>query len=118
MMRNKTKSISLPSALKLRMLDDRIRPPDADSFNQWQLSTFEKSMLITAVYLGVAIGSYLQVYSDRYGRYSMILWDTAFQTTFGILSCFCWSFETFIFARFFYGVGIGVCLPLSASYIA
>ncbi len=82
-MRNKTKSISPTSALKLRMLDDRIGPLDADSFDQWQLSTFEKCMLITAVYLGVAIGSYLQIYSDRCSRYSIIFWDTAFQTTFG-----------------------------------
>ncbi len=95
------------------MLDDRIRPLDADSFNQWQLSTFEKSMLITAVYLGVAIGSYLQIYSDRCGRYSMIFWDTAFQTTFGyyLLS------GGVLKLLFFYGIGISVSLTLSASYI-
>lgn len=74
-------------------------------------------MLITVVFIGVSIGSYLQVYSDKYGRYQFILWDTVLQTVFGIFSCFCWNYNSFLFARFFYGVGIGICLPLSASYI-
>jgi len=74
-------------------------------------------MLITVVYLGVSIGSYLQVYSDRFGRYTFITWDAALQCFFGLFSCICWSYESFLFARFFYGIGIGICLPLSASYI-
>jgi MFS family permease len=69
------------------------------------------------VYLGVAIGSYLQVYSDKYGRNAFIEWDAALQTVFGLLSCFCWNYDVFLLARFFYGIGIGICLPLSASYI-
>jgi MFS family permease len=69
------------------------------------------------VYLGVSIGSYLQTYSDKYGRYTFITWDALLQTIFGLLSCVCYNFNTFLIARFFYGIGIGVCLPLSATYI-
>lgn len=84
---------------------------------EWQLGKFEQSLLITIVYFGVAIGSYLQVYSDRFGRYAFITWDAGMQTLFGLFSCICWNFNSFLLARFFYGIGIGICLPLSASYI-
>jgi MFS transporter, putative metabolite:H+ symporter len=84
---------------------------------EWALSTFEQSLLITTVYFGVAVGSYVQIYSDRYGRYSFILYNALLQTVFGIFSCLCWNYTSFLLARFFYGVGIGICLPLSASYI-
>lgn len=84
---------------------------------EWALGTFEQSLLITIVYFGVSIGSYIQVYSDRYGRYAFITWDAGLQCIFGLFSCVCWNFNSFLIARFFYGVGIGICLPLSASYI-
>lgn len=74
-------------------------------------------MLITVVYLGVSVGSYLQVYSDTYGRYFFITADILLQMFFGLFSCICWNYSSFLAARFFYGVGIGICLPLSASYI-
>lgn len=41
---------------------------------EWALDTFQQSMMITTVYLGVLLGSYLQVYSDKYGRHPFILW--------------------------------------------
>ena len=84
---------------------------------EWQLSVFQQSLLITIVYLGVSIGSFIEVYSDKYGRYVFITWDAAITTFFGLFSCVCWDFNSFLIARFFYGVGIGICLPLSASYI-
>lgn len=84
---------------------------------EWSLTKDEKSLLITVVYIGVSIGSFLQVYSDKYGRYVFILWDAIFQTVFGLLSCVSPNYAFFLFSRFFYGVGIGICLPLSASYI-
>jgi MFS family permease len=74
-------------------------------------------MLITVVYLGVTAGSYVQIYSDKYGRYSFVTYDAIMQTVFGLFSCICWNYGSFLVARFFYGVGIGICLPLSASYI-
>lgn len=69
------------------------------------------------VYLGVSIGSYLQTYSDKYGRYRFLLIDAIITSIFGFLSCFCTSFAFFVVVRFFYGIGIGIALPLTATYI-
>lgn len=74
-------------------------------------------MLITFVYVGVSIGSFLQSYSDKYGRYRFLLLDAIITTIFGILSALCISFSFFLFTRFIYGIGIGIALPLSATYI-
>jgi len=74
-------------------------------------------MIITVVYVGVAFGSYLQVYSDKHGRYAFITYNAILQSLFGLLSCVCWNYSSFLVARFFYGVGIGICIPLSATYI-
>ncbi len=72
---------------------------------------------MTLVYVGVGLGSYLQIYSDRYGRYSFILYDSLLQTIFGLFSCLSWNYHSFLVARVVYGVGVGICLPLSASYV-
>jgi len=70
------------------------------------------------VYFGVSLGSYIQTFSDNFGRYTFITWNAVLQTIFGLLSCTSTSIESFIVYRFFYGVGIGIVLPLSASYLA
>jgi len=49
-------------------------------------------MLITVVYLGVTVGSYVQIYSDRYGRYNFVTYDAILQTVFGLFSCICWNY--------------------------
>ncbi len=69
------------------------------------------------VYLGVSIGSYLETYSDKYGRYRFLLADAIITSIFGLLSCVCTSFGFFVVVRFFYGIGIGIALPLTATYI-
>lgn len=85
--------------------------------HEWNLNKFDKSLLITMVYLGVSIGSYLETFSDKYGRYKFLLADALITSFFGLLSCFCTSFNFFVVVRFFYGVGIGIALPLTATYI-
>lgn len=84
---------------------------------EWDLDKFDKSLLITLVYLGVSIGSYIETYSDKYGRYKFLLVDAIITSIFGFLSCFCTSFTFFLIVRFFYGIGIGIALPLTATYI-
>ena len=81
------------------------------------MDTFQKSLLITMVYLGVSIGSYLQTYSAQYGRHRFLLVDAVLTSVFRLLSAFCPSYETFLVTRFFYGVGIGIIVPLTATYI-
>jgi MFS family permease len=70
------------------------------------------------VYLGVALGSYLQSFSDQYGRKVFIAWAIIIQSIFGLISCICWNFSSFLVARFFYGVAMGIGFPLSGTYIS
>jgi MFS family permease len=46
-----------------------------------------------------------------------LLADAIITSIFGFLSCFCTSFTFFTIVRFFYGIGIGIALPLTATYI-
>lgn len=85
---------------------------------EWDLTPFQLSILITFVYLGVGLGSYIQSFSDRYGRKIFITWDIILQSIFGLLSCICWNYSSFLLVRFFYGVALGICFPLSGSYIS
>lgn len=89
--------------------------PELDK--EWGIGTFEKSLLITMVYIGVGLGSYLQTYSDVYGRYKVLLIDAIIACVFGLVSVFSMGFNFFLFARFFYGIGIGMALPLTATYM-
>jgi len=68
--------------------------------------------------LGVSFGSYIQSYSDDFGRSVFIKWNAILQLVFGILSCFATSMNWFVIFRFVYGVGIGIVLPLSATYMS
>lgn len=74
-------------------------------------------MLITWVYIGVGTGSYIQSFSDHYGRQIFITWNIVIQCIFGLLSCISWNFSSFLVFRFFYGVAMGICFPLSGTYI-
>ena len=70
------------------------------------------------VYVGVSVGSYLQTYSDTYGRYKILLIDAIMTSFFGVISAFSMGFYFFLITRFFYGIGIGMALPLTATYLA
>jgi putative MFS transporter len=74
--------------------------------------------LITLVYIGVSLGSYLQSFSDDIGRSVFIKWNGILQLIFGILSCVATNMTYFIVFRFIYGIGIGIVIPLSATYMS
>jgi MFS family permease len=75
-------------------------------------------LLITIVYLGVSLGSYLQAWSDVYGRAVFIKWNAVLQLVFGLASCVATNMDMFLLFRFVYGVGIGISFPLSATYMS
>jgi MFS family permease len=70
------------------------------------------------VYLGVSFGSVLQVIADRYGRYQVISLAGILQIVAGILSALASNYDMFLIIRFVYGIGIGIVLPLSATYLS
>lgn len=85
---------------------------------EWGMTTFQKSLLITAVYLGATLGSALQTVADTYGRYSVITVAGVLQVVAGLLSVVAGEFSFFVVVRFVYGTAIGMVLPLSGTYIA
>lgn len=86
--------------------------------NEWNMTTMQKSLLITAVYLGATFGSGLQAIADTYGRYKVITLAGVLQVGAGLLSAIAGEFSFFLIIRFVYGAAIGMILPLSGTYIA
>jgi putative MFS transporter len=70
------------------------------------------------IYLGVGVGSFVQSWADEYGRLEFIKWNAILQTIFGLLSCMATNINWFIGFRFAYGIGIGIVLPISGTYIS
>lgn len=70
------------------------------------------------IYVGVGVGSFIQSWADEYGRLQFIKWNAILQTIFGVLSFLSASMTAFIFFRFAYGIGIGIVLPISGTYIS
>lgn len=85
---------------------------------EWHITTFDKSLLITSVYIGTTFGSGFQSIADRYGRYPVITLAGVLQAITGLLSAFAGDFNFFLFMRIAYGIGIGIVLPLSGTYIS
>ena len=70
------------------------------------------------IYIGVGIGSFAQSWADEYGRLKFIKWNAILQIIFGLLSCVSTEIGWFILFRFAYGIGIGIVLPISGTYIS
>ena len=64
------------------------------------------------------IGTAITSISDKIGRYKIILLAAVLLSIFGLWSCFCTSFTEFLIVRFFYGVGMGISLPMTGTYLA
>ena len=84
----------------------------------FHLSTLELAIGLTLINLGFPLGSFLQSFSDNYGRSPFVFLDTVIIIAFGLLSVISWSFYSFVVFRFFYEIGIGFCLPLTSSIMS
>ena len=71
---------------------------------------------MTLINIGMPLGSFLQSFSDNFGRRPFVLLNIVLLIFFGLISVFSWSFPVFVVSRFFYEVGIGISLPLSNFY--
>jgi MFS family permease len=85
---------------------------------QWHLTILQESIGLTLMNLGMPLGTLIQGYSDKYGRAPFIFLDAVVLFIFGLISAVAWDFPSFVVARFFYEIGIGICLPLTACYTA
>ena len=82
----------------------------------WHLTIMEEAIGLTLINIGMPLGSFLQGYSDKHGRSPFVKLVSVIIVVFGFLSTITWSFPSFVIARFFYEIGIGMCLPLTAAY--
>ena len=82
----------------------------------WNLTVFEQSFALFLIGFGMVLGSFLQSYSDNIGRKPFMLIDAIILFVFGLLSTISWNLNSFVIIRFCYGIGIGMCLPLTSTY--
>ena len=81
----------------------------------FHLTTIELAIGLTLINIGLPLGSFLQSFSDNYGRAPFVFLDAVILIVFGLLSAISWSFSSFVVFRFFYEIGIGFCLPLVSA---
>ena len=80
---------------------------------EWGLSTGQKGLLATAIFLGMLAGSvFWGRLSDKVGRRLGFILTIAFDSLFGLLSAFAPSFGVFLFLRVLTGFGVGGTLPV------
>lgn len=80
---------------------------------QWTLSALQKSLLATAIFVGMLVGALVWGrLADRIGRRVGFVLTIAFYSLFGFLSAFAPSFQWFIVLRVLTGFGVGGALPV------
>jgi putative MFS transporter len=80
---------------------------------EWSLTVFQKSLLATAIFVGMLIGALVWGrLSDRIGRRIGFVLTIAFYSLFGFLSAFAPSFGCFLVLRILTGFGVGGALPV------
>lgn len=86
---------------------------------EWNLSTAQKGLLGTAIFLGMLAGAWVWGYlSDRIGRKAGFMGTVAIDSVFGLLSAFAPSFGWLIALRALTGFGVGGTLPVDYSIFA
>ena len=71
---------------------------------------------MTLINIGMPFGSFLQSFSDNYGRKPFVFLNILVYLTFGFLSTISWSFAIFVFLRFMCEIGTGMILPLTSTF--
>jgi MFS transporter, SP family, galactose:H+ symporter len=85
----------------------------------FRLSGFETEVAVSAVLAGAALGAAVAGYfADRFGRRLVLLADAIVFGTFAVLTGMANSLGTFIVARFWVGVAVGVASLVTPLYIA
>ena len=82
---------------------------------EWQLTFTQRSLLGSSVFVGLMIGAFLSILSDKYGRKKILILGAFIIFFFGILTSFSSSYLSFLFFRILVGIGIGIIFPVSFS---
>ncbi|XP_004522741.1 synaptic vesicle 2-related protein isoform X3 [Ceratitis capitata] len=85
---------------------------------EWEISTFQKALLTTIVFLGMMISpTFWSQLSDRYGRKSALTFCGVLLVLYGLLSSVAPNFTWLIILRGLVGFSIG-CVPQSVTLYA
>lgn len=86
---------------------------------EWNLTTTQKGLLGTAIFIGMLLGAWLWGWlSDRIGRKTGFIATIAIDSVFGLLSAFSPSFIILLVLRALTGFGVGGTLPVDYSIFA
>jgi MFS transporter, SP family, major inositol transporter len=83
---------------------------------EWHLSLTSAAVGLTLMNIGMPLGSFLQGYSDNIGRSKFVLLDAIILIVFGLASVVAPNFHFFVAIRFFYEIGVGICMPLTCAF--
>ncbi|XP_075248752.1 synaptic vesicle glycoprotein 2C-like isoform X2 [Convolutriloba macropyga] len=83
------------------------------------LSSGEKGVLSSIVFVGMMIGGYLWGFlADKNGRRQVLMTSLTVNAFFAIVSSLCQTYWWFLLFRFLSGVGVGGSIPVVFSYFA
>lgn len=84
----------------------------------WKITTFERSILSSAVFFGFFFGSFFSGYlTNKYGRKKPILLGVSLIYSFTFMTPYTSGFFSLFTLRFFVGIGIGFVVPATTSLI-
>ena len=83
---------------------------------EWALSSFQRSLVASIVFLGILIGSFISpLLADKFGRKNLMLLGSFSIAFFGLTSAYATIFSLFLSLRFLVGFGIGIITPVATS---
>jgi MFS transporter, putative metabolite:H+ symporter len=86
---------------------------------QWELSTFDRSMVIGVVFFGEMIGSLLLApLADRFGRRTLFQVNLMAYAVLSLATAFAPSLGVFLVLRLLTGIGLGAELTLVDTYLS
>lgn len=86
---------------------------------EWGLSSTKLGTVFSSAFLGLGFGAlFITPLADRFGRRPLIIFASALTGLAMIASAYCQSVEHFIIARIVTGLGVGILIPLLATYIS
>jgi putative MFS transporter len=84
----------------------------------WQINPADIGLLISAGFVGQAIGSFLFGWlAEKHGRLKVLQWSLVIIAIFAIASAFAWSYWSLLALRLLQGVGLGAEVPVAATYL-
>lgn len=84
----------------------------------WKIGPSDIGLLISAGFIGQAIGAVVLSYAaERYGRVKLLAWTLLAIAIFSLLCAWAWDFQSLFWLRTLQGLAIGAEVPIAATYM-